>query len=241
MKGLHGKDVIVTGGGKGIGFAIAMRFLAEGSKVIIIDRDISTQERCVSAGLNFMLLDISKKHEIDSAKLDMLPCDILVNNAAITGGDNYEEIMATNCDGTRHVTDSIIRKMIGHTDRNRNVIYIGSIHAYVAFGADRAYDASKTWQLGEMRALAAMYGPLGIRFNIVAPGSIASEKVDPKTILDSQKLGPRIPLGRQGTAEEVANAVVFLASDEAKYITGAELRVDGGASVKNALISPTSI
>ncbi len=233
LNGLIGKHVVVTGGGGGIGFAIATRFHAEGCHVTVIDRDISTQKRCNKASLIFMLLDISKGHEIEAAKLDMIGCDILVNNAAITSGDNYEEIMATNCDGTRHVTDSVVRKMIGRP--GCNVIYIGSVHAYVAFGADRAYDASKTWQLGEMRAMSVLYGPLGIRFNIVAPGSIEPEKVDPKTILIAQELGPKIPLGRQGTAEEVAEAVVFLASDKARYITGAELRVDGGLSVRNAL------
>lgn len=236
MKGLNGKNVIITGGGSGIGFAIAVRFLVEGCKVTVIDKEVSTQGQCVEAGLNFMLLDISKNHEIEAAKLDMIPCDILVNNAAITGGDDYEKIMATNCDGTRHVTDSVVRQMVGRPERNCNVIYIGSIHAYVAFGADRAYDASKTWQLGEMRALSVMFGPVGVRFNIVSPGSIAPTKVDSKTIFTSQTLGPKIPLGRQGAAEEVANAVAFLASDEASYITGAELRVDGGVSVKNALL-----
>lgn len=247
---ITGKKVLVTGGARGIGFEIACLFAQHRADVVVIDSVPPTPEERLAdkryhanSRLKFIKLDIRQKELVDQFANDYQvgePFDILVNNAAITSGDNHKEIIDVNCIGTVNITEAILRRMKGRTWNGEriggNIIFVTSVHTAVAFADDAAYDASKHWAVGYMRALALKYAPDLIRVNAVAPGSIAPQKVNPKSILLAEEAKKKIPLGKQGTGRDVAKAVLFLASDDASYITGTELRVDGGLSVKNALV-----
>lgn len=241
----------MTGGASGIGYQIAKSFRDSGARVTIVDKaaPIKGDEKTRYEGMNYERLDITDHIAVDSYfRRQEYPFRILVNNAAITSGNDHFAIMQTNCQATVHVTTRFIRDLgldearasedragnFGHVC-DKGIVFITSVHTAFAFPDDAAYDASKHWAVGWMMALAVRYASQGLRVNAVAPGSIEPERVDDKSILIGNTLGPRIPLGRQGKAEEVANAVLFLASPHASYITGTELRVDGGLSVKNPL------
>lgn len=238
MYNLTGKRVLVTGGAKGIGYHIAHIFRQFNASVTVIDKIpviAAYNPHRKDDGIRYVHLDITDTQGVKLFLGGAMPYDILINNAAITAGNDHEEILRVNCNGTRIVTESVLEKMLSR-QYGGSIIFITSIHTALAFPDDAAYDASKHWAVGYMRALAVKYAGHGIRVNAVAPGSIASDNIDSKSIHTAQKLMAKIPLGRQGTGREVAEAVLFLASAHAEYITGAELRVDGGASIKNALI-----
>jgi 3-oxoacyl-[acyl-carrier protein] reductase len=228
------KNVLVTGGAKGIGLAIAQRFNRDGHDVFIADNDKAALDKlAMSQTLHPLFVDISSK-EISTALGAYGDWDILINNAAITSGDDYERIMAVNCNGTRYITEAVLlgMKARGHG----SVIFITSVHTAMAFKEDAAYDASKGWTVGYLKARALEYAEFGIRINAVAPGAICGAGTN--TIVSAKtwdELAQKIPLKRWGTPADIANAVAWLASDEASYITGIELRVDGGVSIKNPL------
>ena len=233
MKNLQGKNVLVTGGAKGIGREIAKRFVQEGSNVRIVDIDKTALELLDPYVFTRTHLDITHEILVEDC-LGQLPIDILVNNAAITEGDDYMGIMSVNCNGTRYVTETILRGM--KERRSGSIIFITSIHTAMAFQGDATYDSSKHWAIGYMRARALELAHLGIRFNAVAPG--ATEQAGPNTGLPKdvyESVVNRIPMKRWGLPRDIASAVAFLASDEASYITGVELRVDGGLAIKNPL------
>ncbi len=233
FQGLKDKHVLVTGGAKGIGRAVVNRFLMEGCAVTVVDNDIKALTVAYEAsGMVIRIpLDISDEGQVWE-DLSSRRFDILVNNAAITFGDDYAAIMAVNCDGTRYVTEAVLAGM--KEQGHGSVVFITSVHTAMAFQGDASYDGSKGWAVSYMRARALELAPLGIRLNAVAPGAIRD--AGGQRGLSDEAMEPfakRIPCKRYGTPREIANAVAFLASDEASYITGAELRVDGGMSIKN--------
>ena len=235
MKGLKGKNVLVTGGARGIGSAIARRFLDEGCDVTVVDKGVISPNHYKIVGMaRFVDLDISNKKAVENALSD-LNVDILVNNAAITTGDDHDAIVDVNIHGTRYVTEAVLSKM--QQNKKGSIIFITSIHTGMAFVGDASYDASKYWAVGYMRSRALELAGIGIRINAVAPGAIRRAGTQAgKTDEELKPFSDKIPMLRCGNPEEIANAVAFLASDEASYITGAELRVDGGLSIKNPLI-----
>jgi 3-oxoacyl-[acyl-carrier protein] reductase len=229
---LAGSRVLVTGGAKGIGKAIVERFLHEGASVTVADIDATGLEQ-FQGKANILVLDISDKTAVEEM-LEEESFDILVNNAAITSGDDHEKVIATNINGTRYVTEAILPGMV--KQKQGAIVFVTSVHTAVAFQNDASYDASKHWAVGYMRARALELASQGIRINAVAPGAIiagATINLPENVITD---LGKKIPMKRMGFPEEIANAVMFLASSEASYITGAELRVDGGLSIRNGLL-----
>lgn len=229
FKGLQGKKVLVTGGAKGIGRAIALKLLEEGCHVTVADNDQKAlYEAYKYTKASRMLLDIASDEDV-VRQLSFLHVDILVNNAAITEGDHYKMVMAVNVDGTRCVTEIVL---LGMKERGKgSVIFITSVHTAMAFVGDASYDMSKHAIVGYMRARACELAAQGIRLNAVAPGAIqnAGSNTDPHAIVINSK---KIPMRRYGSPEEIASIVAFLASDEASYVTGAEWRVDGGLSVQ---------
>lgn len=231
MKELQGKKVLVTGGAKGIGRAIVMNFLDLGCFVWSVDLDEGELGSLTHPNLVAIPLDISSLTAVEKALADLEP-DVLVNNAAITDGDDHDRIMATNCNGTRYVTETILKGMKAR--KSGNVIFITSVHTAMSFQGDTSYDASKYWAVGYMKARALELAPLGIRLNAVAPGAIeraGSNRHTPSADLASA--AAKIPMRRLGTPSEIADVVAFLASDAASYITGSEVRVDGGLSLAN--------
>lgn len=230
------KNVLITGGAKGIGWIIALHFLERGHRVMVVDNDLAALEELPRLGrLQTIPLDISDKKEVERL-LSLFEIDILINNAAITDGDDYERIMAVNCNGTRCVTETVLRGM--KERRNGNIVFITSVHTAMAFQGDAAYNSSKHWAVGYMKVRALELAPLGIRINAVAPGAILGAGSN-QTVEESavKSVESKIPLRRWGYPKDVAQAVMFLTSDEASYITGTELRVDGGLSIMNPLRS----
>lgn len=244
---LKGKRAVVTGGANGIGRAVVCEFLEQGAEVIVIDKDVEGLQKLRS---DLRHRDFSNKFRGHASRIDdwyalkniLLDAhyDILVNNAGIDlqysveciDSKAWDEIFQTNVHGTRMVTSRVLSKM----EFGGSIIFITSIHTAQAFPAGAAYDASKHALVGFMRTIALEYGSRGIRANAVAPGSI--DNAGPTARLsDKEKraFALRIPSGRLGTPEDVASLVAFLASDKASYINGAEIRIDGGLSIKSAL------
>lgn len=236
--------VLVTGGANGIGRKIVEAFLQEKVKVSFFD--IATPDTSLSQkkGLKGYSVDISNIQEVKKAlqNKDLLDIDVLVNNAGMdmdflveNPDDNiWQKIINTNLNGARYVTE-IIAKRMKQKRICGSIIFITSVHTAQAFPGAAAYDASKHALVGLMRVLALEFGPYGIRSNAIAPGSIWAGRTAGISLKEKKKFGEKIPLGRIGMPEEIAQAVLFLASDKASYINGAEIRVDGGLSIKSAL------
>ncbi len=251
---LDGKTAIITGGAYGIGRAIAEKFLREGAKVAIFDinekRLQETTKKLVSGGIICGYnVDVRNQKAIKDALKDVEekigPVDILVNNAGINPEANLEKMpeeiwqdtIDINLTGSKNMTQIVGGRMKERGIKG-SIIFITSIHTLQAFPKNSHYDASKLGMLGLMGATALEWAGDGIRLNAVAPGAIyptgITENASPE---DIDKLSKQIPIGRVGKPEDVANAVVFLASnDMSSYITGHELRVDGGVAIKSPII-----
>ena len=228
MQGLSGKRVIVTGGGKGIGKAIADRFLSEGSHVLVIDKDKSLLGK-QGHNYNELHVDITDMVEVQQM-LSGIRCDILINNAAITTGDRHDDITLLNYTATRHITEEVL---VGMRARKRgNIVFITSVHTAIAMKGNAAYRGSKCALIGYMGVRAIEEAPNGIRLNAVSPGAIqdAGTNRDKRIITKNNRY---IPMLRHGLPSEIAAAVAFVASDDASYMTGHELRIDGGLSIQS--------
>jgi meso-butanediol dehydrogenase/(S,S)-butanediol dehydrogenase/diacetyl reductase len=248
---LENKVAFVTGGGSGIGRAICQLFAQEGATVVAADlvpeRATETAELITNAGgtalgLGIDVSDAAKvKAAIDKAIETYGRIDILVNNAGLSIGDritDFDEAMwDLNMDVVLKGVYLCSREVIpGMAERREGVILnIGSVNGLVAIG-ESAYSAAKAGMVNLTQNMAIHYGDDNIRVNLIAPGTIRTPiwserlKADP-TAFD--QLVPWYPLGRIGEPEDVAKAALFLCSDDASWITGAILPVDGGISAGN--------
>jgi NAD(P)-dependent dehydrogenase (short-subunit alcohol dehydrogenase family) len=251
---LDGKVAIVTGAGSGgpdaglgIGQAISIAFAREGARVVLMDRDAEraalTLQDVVAAGGNAITSvgDVTRSSDCDSAVRSATErfggLDILVNNAAIarhapidqTDDELYDETLAVNLKGTFVACRAAIPTMVA--GGGGSIVNIGSIAGIRDAGTGQtAYAASKAGQLGMTVELAGTHGRDNIRVNAVLPGLIATPMMQASGRVDDVRARLNL-LGRLGDAWDVANAVVFLCSDEAAYVTGVTLPVDGGATV----------
>lgn len=242
---LAGKVAIVTGGGRGIGATICRRYAVEGSKVIVADIDADaareTARQIVDGGGEALAVttDVSDGRQVEQLVAETLRAygtvDILVNNAGIvhaavrhfleTDEDWWDGIIGTNLKGhflcSLHVARHMARSGGG------TIITMSSGGATRAHRGMVAYDASKGGIEAMTRALALDLGPYGIRVVGLVPGLIvaARETTDPEALA---KIDATVPLGRAGVPEDLAGPAVFLASDDARYVTGSLLAVDGG-------------
>jgi len=245
---LEGKVAIVTGSGSGIGQAIAERLAQEGADCVVDYRDHVeeaqvTVDKIAAAGGKSILVraDVTKiddtQNLIEQAWQQLGGCDILVNNAGIERGSDfwdtpeadYDAVLAVNLKGPFFLTQAFVRRLRDAKKPGR-VINISSVHEDMVFPHFATYCASKGGMRMLMRDLAVELGPLGITVNNVAPGAI-STPINAAMMADPSKLDPllrNIPLGRLGTAQEVAGLVAYLASEEAGYITGSTYVIDGG-------------
>ena len=245
---LQGKKAVVTGSGRGIGRAIAVRLAREGADVAINDLDTrGTAQETLSAveatGRRGFLVqaDISRTDDarrlIDEAARQLGALDILVNNAGIekrapfvevTEAD-YDQVLHVNLKGTFFVTQSFVRHLLADRRPGR-IINISSVHEEMPFPGFATYCASKGGMQLLTRDLAVELGPYGITVNGIAPGAIATEIN--RSLLDDkprvERLLGQIPIGRMGKPEEVAAVAAFLASPDADYVTGSTYYVDGG-------------
>jgi 3-oxoacyl-[acyl-carrier protein] reductase len=227
------KIVLVTGGNRGIGLAIANEFLANGDTVIVTSRSGEPV-----AGLNVVTCDVSDSASVDAAftqvEADFGPVEVLVANAGITrdkllvrmSDEDVDDVLNTNLVGAIRVARRASRAMT--QARSGRIIFISSVVAMMGSAGQVNYAASKAGLVGAARSLAREHGPRNVTVNVVAPGFIDTDMTAALSDDRKAQIVGNIPLGRYGSATEVAHTVVFLASDAAQYITGALIPVDGG-------------
>ena len=245
------RTVIVTGGGSGIGRVIAQRFAAEGARVAVVDwigeRANAVTAEIVAAGgkAESILADVSSSRDVTAmagtvtSRLGAI--DVLVNNAAIADGDDVLEIdeatwehdVAVVLKGVFLCSKAVLPSMIER--RHGVIVNIASVNGLSALG-NEAYSAAKAGVINLTQGIAVRYGRHGIRCNAIAPGTIRTpiwqERIERDPVV-FQRLVKWYPLGRVGEPDDVANASLFLASDEASWITGVVLPVDGGLLAGN--------
>lgn len=227
------KIVLVTGGNRGIGLAIANAFLANGDTVIVTSRSGEPV-----AGLNVVTCDVSDTASVDAAftqvEADFGPVEVLVANAGITrdkllvrmSDEDVDDVLNTNLVGAIRVARRASRAMT--QARSGRIIFISSVVAMMGSAGQVNYAASKAGLVGAARSLARELGSRNVTANVVAPGFIDTDMTAALSDDRKAQIVGNIPLGRYGSATEVADTVVFLASDAAQYITGALIPVDGG-------------
>jgi len=250
-----GKVTIVTGGALGIGGGIARKFSEKGSKIVIADIDkdsaIKNSKKIIAMGgeCEFVKTDVSKSSDIKNMidfTLDKFGrIDNLIQNAFSTAnnssfGGSALEVDEKNWDqgiamlqkaiylGAKYAGNELIKN-------NGNIINISSVHGLLMSKGALIYEAGKSAVIGMTKQMACDFGPLGVRVNAICPGHIVTEKMDVrwKEIPSGLKFfEEQYPVRRTGVPEDIANGVAFLCSDEASFITGHSLVIDGGLSIQ---------
>ena len=241
------KVAIVTGGASGIGLAIVERFVADGIYTIIIGRDKTKLEKVknkLGDLCHTISFDLNNISAIPLLVTDILKqfghIDILVNNAGINmkkdftevTDEEFQSIMLTNVIAVFALSREVVKDMIER--ENGAIINISSMASQYGLPKVIAYTASKSAIEGMTRAMAVELSPKGIRVNCIAPGFIATDmsaKALDGDIERKEKVMSRTPMGYMGDPVDIANAALYLANGEAKYITGVVLPVDGGNSI----------
>ena len=241
------KVVLVTGAGRGIGQATAVKFAKEGAKVVAVGTSLEslkeTEQLVKDAGAEVLCYgaDVTKRDLIQEMVDDVVAkwgkIDVLINNAGITADnqlvkmpeEDFDKVIDINLKGVYNCTQIVVKEMI---ENGGGVVLNASsiVGIYGNFGQTN-YAATKWGVIGMSKTWAKELGKKGIRVNVVAPGFIMTPMTAkmPEKVLDMMK--SKSPLGRLGTEEDIANAYAFLASDEASFITGAVLSVDGGVVI----------
>lgn len=248
-----GKVAVITGAARGIGRACAERFLAEGANVALGDVDAAELQKCAAEigsadTVLAVVTDVGKRDEVDAliaaAVTRFGHIDIMINNAGIalvqdfldvTEAD-YDQVLAVNLKGAFMGTQAAARQMIGQGGGGV-IINMSSINSGLANPRVATYAISKGGMNQITSTAAVAFAPHGIRVVGVGPGTIATDMVMGGKFIDSEEMRrailSRTPLGRLGTAAEIAGVVAFLASDDASYITGETIYPDGGRRVLN--------
>ena len=251
MQRYAGKNVLISGGGSGIGHAICLRLAAEGANIILIDKDlkggqsVEQELKLQDTKVLFVQADITSEADVEKvhkeATLFFGTIDVLVNNAgaafaenyAMTTLENWNQDIALNLPGHYMLTRLFLPDM--EAQGKGAITNISSVNGAQSFG-NPAYSAAKAGVISFTQTLAIEYGPKGIRANVVLPGTIQTPVW--QTRKDSR---PEVfelvkgwyPVGRVGRPEDIAAAVAFLSADEASFINGASLNVDGGLTAGN--------
>ena len=246
MKRLEEKAVLVTGCNRGIGKAIAEKFASEGANLICAIRKENPKfkaeaERWAAqygVNIDFVYFDLADEDSIKAAFKELnkekRTIDILVNNAGIPAGGfllmtslaKVKEVMQVNFFSQILITQLVAKMMM--KQKHGAIVNMSSVTALDNQGGWTAYGSSKGAMISFTRTAARELAPFGIRVNAVAPGLIDTQMGDEMDEKYQAELISRSDLGRKGTPEEVANLVCFLASDEASYMTGQIIRIDGG-------------
>jgi 3-oxoacyl-[acyl-carrier protein] reductase len=244
MKKFLQKSVIVTGAFKGIGRRISERFAEEGAYLVMTDinEDISEEARKISQTYNTKVIgikhDVSNEDDckkvVDETIKAFGKIDILVNNAGITKDglaikmkeEDFMNVINVNLKGTFFMSKYALGVM--SLKRYGKIINISSIVGLTGQAGQVNYSSSKAGVIGRTKSLAREYAKRNININAVAPGFIKTDMTDKLEEKTKENIISQIPLGRFGTVEDVANCVLFLASDESSYITGQVISVNGG-------------
>ncbi len=261
MKGLKGKNALVTGASSGIGRAIAIRLGQEGGNVAInylktsegaeeTQRRIECYEDCAgrlreSGGeVSLIQADVSKEEDVTrmvrTALEELGSLDFLVNNAGIqlaepseeVETDSFDAVLAVNLRGAYLCAREVIRHFL-EREKPGVIINVSSVHEIIPKPGFASYSLSKGGMRNLTRTLALEYARRGIRVNAIGPGATVT-RMNRSWVEDSEKkelVENHIPMGRAGDAEEMAAATAFLCSDEARYITGQTLFIDGGLTL----------
>ena len=225
--------MLVTGGNRGIGRAIAEAVVAQGDRVAVTTRSGGAPEGCLD-----VRCDITDPSAVEAAFAEVEaahgPVEVLVANAGITADgllvrmsdDDWASVIDTNLTGSFRLAKRAVSKMM--RARRGRIIFISSVVGLLGSGGQVNYAASKAGLVGMARSIAREYGSRGITANVVAPGFVETDMTD--TLSDELKAQykAQVPLGRYASTDEIASAVTWLASDGAAYITGAVIPVDGG-------------
>jgi len=238
---LSDKICVVTGASRGIGAAIAARFRSEGAKVYVFSRSAPVQsEKGEAGGLGdyWLSCDVSNEASIEAAVSAVLAkegkIDILVNNAGITRDgllmrmktEDWVAVLDTNLKSAFLLCRAVVRTML--KQRDGCILNVSSVVGITGNGGQTNYSASKAGIIGFTKSLAREVASRNLRVNAIAPGFIETSMTDKIPEDFKQKLKESIPLGRVGSAEEAANAALFLCSPLSSYVTGVVLQVDGG-------------
>ncbi len=245
---IAGRSVIVTGASRGIGRGIAALFARHGGRVLVVARDGAAAEEAAGAMREAGGEATSYAADVaDEAAMARMAeaavsrhggIDILIANAGIfpsaplvmMSEAEFDQVMATNLKGTFLAVRAVLPAM--QNDRRGRIVITSSITGPVTgYPGWAHYGASKAAQLGFMRTAAIELAPHGITINAVLPGNIVTEGLDALGVDYLTRMARAVPLGRLGSVADVANAALFLASDEAGYITGQTLIVDGGQTL----------
>ncbi len=239
--GLAGKVAMVTGGTRGIGRAIAVAFAGAGVKVAVIGRDQARADQAaaeIGHDARGYACDVTSQESVEAAvsaiEKAQGPIDILINNAGVTKDNvflrlsdaDFDTVLEANLKGAFRTIRAASRGMM--KKRWGRIINVSSVVGLIGNKGQANYAASKAGLLGLTKSIARELASRGITVNAVAPGFIGTDMTANLTAEQKDVLAKQIPLERLGTPEDVAGAVLFLASDGAGYITGQVLAVDGG-------------
>jgi 3-oxoacyl-[acyl-carrier protein] reductase len=244
MKRLENKIAVVTGGAQGIGKATVKRFAEEGATVIIWDVNedkgnaVISEFKGISTSIEFQKVDVTNLDSVTEAAAKIVEkhkkIDVLINNAGITRdasllkmtAEQWKQVIDVNLTGVFNCTKAVAPFMV--ENKSGKIVNTSSVVGLYGNFGQTNYVATKSGIIGITKVWARELGRKGINVNAVAPGFIATEMVEtvPEKVIDMLK--EKTPLGKLGDPEDIANAYLFLVSDEAKYITGTVLSVDGG-------------
>lgn len=236
MNNFQGKKVVITGGSRGIGKEIADSFVAQGALVAVISSGKYSCE--MECNTRFYQCDVSNFDETQKVVFDIIDqmgnVDILINNAGITrdklvnsmSEEDFDRVIAVNLKGTFNMIKHFYRHFAKR--RQGRIINIASVSGILGTKGQANYAASKAGIIGLTKSVARELGSRGITCNCVAPGFIETDMTAKLSEGVKEEYLKQIPAGRYGTTKDVANAVLFLASDASSYITGQVIHVDGG-------------
>jgi len=242
---LDGKTALVTGASRGIGRAIALCLAAEGARVAInyagnvrAAEEVKTAIEAAGGTAILCQADIADSSAVEAMVANVVKefgtIDILVNNAGITRDallirmkdEDFAKVLNTNLKGVFYCTKAVSKLMM--KKRSGRIVNMASVVGLVGNAGQTNYAAAKAGVIGFSKSAAKELASRGITVNVVAPGFIGTDMTAGLPESVKEKMLTDIPLGRMGEAEDVANAVLFLASDQASYITGQVVNVDGG-------------
>jgi 3-oxoacyl-[acyl-carrier protein] reductase len=230
------RTVLVTGGNRGIGLACTQAFVADGHRVATVSRSGGAVDGALA-----LSCDITDGKAVDEAvgrvEDELGPVEVLVANAGITrdglmvrmSDEDFTSVVDTNLTGTFRFARAVTKKMM--RARFGRMVFTSSVGAYLGAPGQANYAASKAGLIGLARSMARELAPRNITVNVVTPGPIATDMLAAVDDDRRDAMAAAVPLGRIGSAAEVAAAVRFLTSDDAGYITGAVLPVDGGLAM----------